>query len=309
MSSPQATPAFWSYGGSEKQARLAPYVLDSEALKRLYSVLQDASSQAAQSEAAQLADQRSRAKAPDQPDPTPEELEIQKYQLTRLYEVAITVKGVNGEQTLTTDPSVLEEPRLPYPLKSIEMEVGLLYRGLLQGRTAQNRAVVHFDFTTPRVLDLSNPSGAPTPNNSAVLVSGSNTTWVSGVYDRILDALCPCRARIGWLHSSHVYDVLLVFIGLFACLGAAVAASDALLFRTGVDPLSPIRTAGFFYVFVVTLLLFRLSFSLLRALLPYMEFPRPRQTLRRKARAGIASFLFAILTSLTAAAIWQLVVT
>jgi hypothetical protein len=272
-------------------------------LRKTYEILQEASLEAAEQQLRQEFPHLQTGSTTD-PDPTVtvQKVQLRRQELVRLHEVAITVRGVNGDQTLATDPSVLEESEMPDPLQSVELEIGLLYRGALNA-LPQNRAVVHFDFTKPPLFDLSNVSGSPTPNASGIYVAGSNFTWVGGVYDRLNDVITSCRARISWIHARYVYDVLLVILGFPATLGAAAYVSGRDTFAAAPPTY---RIAVFLYFLFVSLLVFRLSFSVTRFLLPYMEFPRRRQALHRSVRLIIASFIFAVLSSLVAAAIWSL---
>src|SRR5207302_8792070 len=65
-----------------------------------------------------------------------------------------------------------------------------------------------------RLLDLSNPSVEPTPNNSYLQVIGNNETWVSGVYESVGSFLISKRMKRDWLHTHYIYDFLLFVFGI-----------------------------------------------------------------------------------------------
>jgi hypothetical protein len=130
------------------------------------------------------------------------------------------------------------------------------------GKSPLNFVSVVLDFRRGSVIDLSNPSGTPTANDSQIVVAGQNPTWAQGVHQRLRDFFKEYQTGQGWLHGPHIYDLLLFLLGLPLSLtmvyrinrwfrGAAIGASwpDALFIT--------------FYVYIVlaSLLLFRIVFG------------------------------------------------
>jgi len=216
--------------------------------------------------------------------------------------VTIVATGENGEQIATLDPEILNTERLPKPLKSILLDIGLYYRLMNNGANPPNTASVTIDFSKPHLIDLSNASGSPTPNESTIGVNGANLIWVSGVYETLLSTLAQTKVRTGWLHSAHIYDALLLVIGLPAVLISSATVAS----RLEKSPGTSFAIATFVFVFFWSLTIFRLSFSLARWLLPYVEFSNVSQPLHRQVRVAIATLILGILASLVAAAIWAI---
>lgn len=275
----------------EKKNRVQSCVVDDEGLKRLFRDLSIGADEAARLELTrrqQVADTDGSA----QNAPTLESIRA-------FYSVTIMARGESGEQVITLDSQVLNTELLPKPLKSISLDIGPYYR-LKTNMDALNRASCSLDFTKPPLMDLKNPSGSPTPNESTIDVFGNDSIWVAGVYEKLTSTLAQGRVRSGWLHSAHVYDFLLFIIGMPAAL--TLAASTSSRFFPGIS--LPYVIASFIFVMFAALMAFRLGFSFVRWLLPYIEFSRLNQPLHRQVRILIATITLGVLASLTAAVIW-----
>jgi hypothetical protein len=277
----------------EKKTRVPSCVVDNDSLKRLYRDLSTGADEAARLDLArrqQLSDGQETVHQPT------------SLALVRaLYSVTIIARGESGEQIVTLDAQMLSLDVLPKPLKSITLDVGFYYRLRTNGVDAQNRASVTLDFTKPPLVDLRNASGSPTPNESAIAVYGNDSIWVAGVFERIGSTLAQGRVRTGWLHSAYVYDGLFFAVGMPVGLATAAATASAMT----VDGRSaPYVIAVFLFVLYAALMAFRIGFSFVRWLLPYVEFSRLNEPVHRQIRLVIATLTLGILTSLAAAAIW-----
>ena len=203
---------------------------------------------------------------------------------------------------MALDLAIIEEGNLPKPLESVEFDIGAWYQYSTQ-QQAPNRARVVLDFTKPPPFELSNPSLAPTPNDSSIEVSGNDSMWVSGVYEKITSTLQQGRLRTGWLHTQYTYDILLVLIALPGVIAVATIFGQWLGEKYFGGALLP-QFAGFILAFWISLYLFRFSFSLVRWLLPLVEFSPPVQPLHRQIRLAVSAILFGIIGSVAATALW-----
>lgn len=266
----------------EKRTRVRSCVVDHDTLRRLFRDLMSGADEAARLDLARRQGQSG----------------VELAAVRSGYSVTIMARGEDGEQVITLDPKVLETGLLPKPLRSISLDIGPYYRLINNGSEAPNRASVSLDFSRPPLVDVSNPSGTPTPNDSSIAVNGNDSIWVAGVYQKLLSTLAQGRVRTGWLHSAHVYDVLLFAAGLPASL--ILAASTASRVQSG----SPYVWAAFVFVALVALMAFRVGFSFVRWLLPYVEFTTLSQPLHRQIRIVLATITLGVLASLVAAALW-----
>jgi hypothetical protein len=216
--------------------------------------------------------------------------------------ITILARGANGEQVLTIDPAVLAQESLPRPLQFVQFALGLNHKLVLNGADAPNRATLTLDFSKPKCFDLSNASGAPTPNNSSIFVYGTGSIWVSGVYQRLLSTVEQGKTSVRLLHSAYVYDALLLMLGFPFILAFAAVVSHRLAAAFSLGP-AVYGVAAFLFMLAVALMAFRLAFSLARWLLPYVEFAPQKQPLERRIRAFFAVLTLGILGSLGAWAI------
>ena len=274
----------------ERSKRLPACVVDYDMLRRIYRDLKTGADEASRLAIALAAVTPATGGTPR----TPENIHL-------MNAVSILARGTTGEQVLIIDPEILNRESLPKPLLFVTFEIGLNHRLLANGAEAPNRVLINFDFSKPGIFDLSNPSGSPTPNNSNIRVIGTDSIWVSGVYEKLLSTTQQGKVA-GWLHSSHIYDALLAVIGLPVVLATAAVLSERL--TAALANRTAYKIAVFLFAFYAALMVFRLSFSFTRWLLPYVEFSTAPQPRYRQMRAVFATVILGILASLGAAAIW-----
>jgi hypothetical protein len=272
----------------ERRTRPNACVVDIDVLRRLHASMTSGAEEAARLD---------HAKRPPHNRPSVAEL-------ASFYQVSILVRGAQGELMLTNDPASLALEALPRPLSRVELEIGLNVR-LERGAQLPNRAQVVVDFTRPPAFDFSNASGTPTPNDSVIAVYGADPTWVAGVFERLRSTLQQGVVHTGWLHRAYTYDQLLVLIGWPLSLAAGVLVASRIIPPDGVVP-SIFAAAVFLLTAIVGLVAFRLSLSLARWLLPYIEFAETPQPLHRQLRVLAATTILGVLASLAAAAVWAL---
>jgi hypothetical protein len=282
------TPLVSRAGIFEKQRRMPACVVNLDVLRRIHSTLQAGGKQAAE-----IHDRNQYEAIRGGVD-----------ELMRLYRVNVLVRGAQGEVSATDDPSALTLDALPQPLTLIEFEIGVNYR-FATGKVATNRAMVRFDFTRPPALDLSNPSGQPTANISTIGAFGADTFWVAGIFERTNALLANTAVHTSWLHRSHTYDALLFVLGLPLAFAVAVLAASGVSIPRGVDA-QVFRAAVAVFATVLTLVLFRLAFSLTRWLLPYIEFAPSPEPLHRRIRLLIAGIILAVVTGALGSAAYAL---
>jgi hypothetical protein len=213
-----------------------------------------------------------------------------------LFVVSVTIEGVNGEKYFGNDEAIFNSPNLPDRIASVYFDTGSRHRGLNQNRNPLNWASVLLDFTKPPRFDLNNPVSSPTPNNSNIHVHGNDHSWVNTVFQTVMDLIeerrnDPIR---GWIHNSHVYDILLWLVAMpltFAVLNRASGNVEALGLPT------IFSAAIYIYLFVVFTNLFRFFFSYTKWVWPkvQLEHPRDHSSAHRFWWAGVSASLIASL--------------
>lgn len=276
-----------TFSAHEKDSRIRSCTVDRETLRRLRAALRTAAEEAARAHKASMTTQQ-----------------LPVGQLEALYRVSVLARGRHGDLVLSDDPDVLSSDSLPKPLQRVEFEIGLYYR-LANNQAAPNRASLVLDFTRPSAFDFSNPSGDPTPNASRITVYGTEPIWVAGVFERLRAILDEGKVNTGWLHGAHTYDVLVFLLGFPLSLAGGVWLASRVHAPTGVDPRA-FGIAAFALAAIVALTMFRLAFSVIRWLLPYVEFASLPEPVHRRLRVVGATILVGGLTSLLVAAITAL---
>lgn len=272
----------------EKQSRIRACAVNLDVLRRIHSILRSAGDEAA------LLHERKQY-APIQGGPA---------ELARLYRVTLMLRGAQGEVTTTDDPAVIEPDLLPFPLQSVDYEIGFNYR-MTTGNQAFNRATVRFDFTRPPAIDISTSTSQPTPNTSTVSVFGSDTLWVAGVFERVNAIIEQSAVNSFWLHRAYAYDVALLVLGLPLALVVGLSAAGRSPEMPGVNPIVT-QIAIAFLAGMLSLLAFRIAFGLTRWLLPYIEYVPSPVPLHRRVRLFLATAIFAIVTSVLGSGIYAL---
>lgn len=172
--------------------------LDLEFLKKLYKELSNKVKEAAEIEV------REAIKLPNMDD---KQFHEYKESLKNSHDLAITVLGL-VDTTVGSDISVLSPENVPDDIHTVIFDSSVKFKFFFN-REPKNFLKIHFDFNKPPIFDFSNPSHAPTPNQSFIQVSGNNDTWVNGVFQSIKTELEKKKTKRNWLHSQYIYDFCL----------------------------------------------------------------------------------------------------
>jgi len=154
---------------------------------------------------------------------------------------------------------------------------------------------VLLDFTKTSLLDLTSPSGEPSKNASRATVAGANATWVNGVYQEISTFFESRRTKRDWLHSSWVYDFLVIIVG-FPISFEIVYLLNSRLKAAQLSWPEALFIAVYVYVVLVSLFVFRLVFNYARWVLPKVEGPS-RAPKARVHRIVLGSILLGLVSN------------
>ncbi len=233
-------------------------------LRRLFNALERKASEAADQQIANL--QR-------QPGQTDEQFGQFKDYVRSLLRLVVRVQAGSGEWTAATTSEALNEDSLPVSIRSVQYESSFLFRGQFKSEP-QNSFAVTLDFTRTSILDLTNLSAGPSLNQSGVLISGGNVTWVNGLSEELRTFFEARATARGWLYSAYAYDVLLIIIG-FPLSFNLVYHIDRFV-RPVLRLPDALFVALYVYFVLVALLGFRLLFNYAKWVLPKIEGPSRR---------------------------------
>jgi hypothetical protein len=220
--------------------------------------------------------------------------------------MVVTVYGSSGEWIATNADEALSSESLPDSITTVVYDSASLFRAQVKVEPYNSFTVV-LDFSRTHILDLTNLAVSPDPNKSSVRVLGDNDTWVKAVYDD-LKRFFDERARpVGWLYSQFSYDLLLWFVGLPASFAFVYRLEEGIRRRVEI----PISMQAPFYLllFILSLLVFRITFNYTKWVFPKIEGPNRRAwpALNKSLLAIIGAALISLIVESAVRAIRALV--
>jgi hypothetical protein len=165
----------------------------------------------------------------------------------------------------------------------------------------RNGVKLFFDFKKAPLIDWRNIVSAPTPNESKIEVRGYSATWVAAVFQGVLDRLHTENNWRQYIHAPFSYDVGLFILGL--PLAFYVLSSTTRLLGDSPDALDPfVKYAFYLYIFLFTLVFFRLLLGYTRWVFPILEL-RGEHDISKVHRR----FWYTVMTGIIAAVIANLI--
>lgn len=243
--------------------------------------------------------QLNQAELPD--DTTEEEFEEAKSQFRDASKLTAMVFGEGGEQMLTTTEDGLTDRNLPDRISSIVYDSSSAVKTALNIEP-RNRFVLRLDFSQPPNFDQYNPFSQPTPNISALEVTGPDDNWVSGVHDLVSQFFEARKTPRRWLHSAGVFFAvhwLAVFPAMLWFSYRFVQSLPASFSQA--HPV--LQSALYIYFAYLSFLVLRLIMLAVRRLWPYVELEGGERGAGRFAITAVAlgvvsTFIYDVLKSL-----------
>ena len=279
--------------GVTRQFPVPSCLLGVNDLDRLFKILQAKASEAADVQVAGLR---------VQPGQTVEQFNEAQSTLRSLLNLVVRVQGSNGEWTAANTNEPLREESLPISIASIQYDSSFLFRGRFNNTYPQNSFMVTLDFTRTDVLDLTNTVVASTLNQSAVVVSGANVTWVNAVTQELRAFFQERATKRGLLYSRYTYDVLVLLIGIPVSFNV-VYHFDRFL-RPVLKLPDALFVALYVYLVLVALLVFRLLFNYAKWILPKVEGPSRKHGLPGFHKTALTAIALTLLVRLVTSLLW-----
>jgi hypothetical protein len=281
------------YRGRFRSANVPPCLISRNDLRKLYTELDGRTSEALEKHIAIL-------QGPPGMDEHAWNRTLQN--LRHEMRLTITVQGADGEQIVARSVEALSDDDLPDRITFARFDSAAALQFI--NVTPLHRFYVHLDFTEPPTFASYNPWSQPTPNASHIEVIGSDQTWVTGVYELIIDFFRARRRRRTWLHTGRSFNVAHWVIGFPAALWIVYRLS---YYAPALGRMHPALLGAIYaYVFLVSLLIFRGIIWSFRWLFPVVELTGSRPKLVRGVLSVVLSaLLLALLYDVLKGIIWR----
>lgn len=137
--------------------------------------------------------------------------------LDEAYKIAVFVYGVEGEELLVHDSTIIDQPEFPDQLTRLTIDSFIPFQNRTNGLNPRNGVRINLDFSSAKVLDWQSNVSGPTPNLSEVTIQGVDDDWRTAMHS-FLQKLFRARANYrGFLHAAFTYDIYLwlVFMPIY----------------------------------------------------------------------------------------------
>jgi len=150
--------------------------------------------------------------------------------------------------------------------------------------------ILFLDFRRPDVFNFTILPSQETQNESNFEIEGKDITWVNGVFQEFFDFVERRPSTLPWLHRHTIYDVLLWVMGFPLSFWICSKLSPFIEKVFGEYSVF-LKSALYFYIFIIALNLIRIAFHYARWIWPLTEFRNERsKSLKHKS-------LFALIVS------------
>lgn len=287
---PIAQPAPFLYRGTAKKLPVPSAMLEPRDLRKLYELLAQKSTEAAELQAASLTLQAGQ---------TVQQLDNLKKEVRQiLAQLIVRIRTATGDWIGGSTPDPLQDDKLPDGVTQIEFDSGALYQTTFKA-TPNNSFLVLLDFTRPSILDM---GSQPTANASAANITANDSNWANGLSGELQTFFRQTPTKRGWLHTTRSYDALLLLLG-FPLSFYIVYHLDRVVRHHVLLP-EALAVAMYVWLVVVVFFFFRILFNYARWAFPKMELDAPRQHRRAVAhRLTVSGVTAMILGALVKAAL------
>ena len=204
---------------------------------------------------------------------TAQQFEQRKRLIFDAFVISMSVAGSNDESSHGNNEAFLDDTNLPYQLKSVLFSNVTVPNAVL-GVAPPCRVTLFLDLRRLPIFDLSRLPSLPTFNESNFEIQSDEENWFTAINTRLTDFFREKRTNVNWLHAAGMYDALLFFVGIPLAIWSTFIAGPfvgRLEAKCGI-----LTTAVYIYVFMISLMLFRVLFSYARALFPKAEIETDR---------------------------------
>lgn len=199
--------------------------------------------------------------------------EQDKIKIKQGFELKLTITGLDGQEIWGGINEIFDSPNFPDQIKSIYVNSEIPLK-VPYNYSPRNSLEFFLDFSKPELFNLSILPSQETPNASNVAVQGYDATWVHGVFNEFSNFINRHPAKLTWLHKHSIYDLLVWIFGLPFSFWVTYKLSNILYSIFGNLP-TIVQSASYVYVFLASLIFFRLLFHYARWVWPIIEYRSP----------------------------------
>lgn len=228
-----------------------------------------------------------------------EHFEIYKKIIPEGFILKATITGTDDRRLYGSIDDIFKSTIFPNQIKTVYINTEITLQ------TNYNYYIAHsfeltIDFSQPHPFDLSLLPSQPTPNQSQISVQGQNDTWTNGVFGEFNNFVRQHPSKMTWLHRHSVYDFLVWFVAFPISFWISYRLSDPLnqFFDNGGNDLHFLLNAAYIYIFLISLLIFRILFNYARWIWPLVEYKSSKNIItgHRAIVTGISlSLLIAVI--------------
>lgn len=244
----------------KQMKKIRSFSVNKTELKKFLQILQERSSAAAEIEVYHYKRQSQ----------TKEEYDNAIADLRKGFELFITITGADGRKLTGNISDIFDSPNYPDDVTyvffdtSTKLKSGFNYY-------PRNELVLFLDFRKHPIFNLSILLSQETINESHITVSGSDTTWVNGVFHEAVDYVGQKPSALTWIHKHSIYDIILFLIGFPFSFWLCTKASTFISASFN-NTSEFVRAAAYFYVFIIGLNILRILFQYARWIWPLTEY-------------------------------------
>jgi hypothetical protein len=185
----------------------------------------------------------------------------------------VTLRGKDNIELFGSIDDVFDTPSFPEEVLSVYLNSELLYRSNYKYYVG-NSFTLFINFSKSKVFDFSLEPSEITPNDSELVVEGSDTLWVNGVYQQVLTAIEDKPSVFPIIHKGGIYDMMVWFLGLPFGFWICYTISSVVKRISVNHPF--IEVIFFTYCFFLSLFCFRILFQYGRWIFPMIEYRSKR---------------------------------
>lgn len=239
--------------------KISSFSVTKEDIYNLFQILQERNHAAGDIEVSNF-------KKMDQSD---EDYEKNKKTIKEGFNLKTTIVSADGKELWGNFKDIFESPNFPDQIKSIYVNSEIPLKAGYNYSPA-NSFELFIDFSKPDLFNLSFLPSQATPNESNIAVQGFDATWTHGVFSEFNNFVKGCPSKMTWLHRHSVYDLLVWALGLPFGFWMSYKFSGILTKIFGGFS-SFVLNGSYVYVFLASLILFRLFFHYARWVWPLVE--------------------------------------
>lgn len=248
-------------------SKIISFTINKDDLHKLFLILQERSNDAGETEVSNY----------NPVNQSPEELSKNKKIIKEGFNLKPTIISADGRELWGYFEDIFNSPNFPDQIKSIYVNSEIPLKASYNYYPA-NSFELFLDFSKPDLFNLSLPSSQATQNASNISVQGYNATWTHGVFNEFNNFIKDHPSKFTWLHRHSVYDLLVWLGGLPFGFWISYRLSGTLNKIFG-NVSSFILNCSYVYVFLASLIFFRLLFQYARWVWPLVEY----QSLKNKS--------------------------